>query len=100
MPEQYCPPDPHTQLPLEHCSLSAHAWPQPPQLELSVSKFTQDFPHAASGPAQLVAQAPFEQTWFEVQATPHAPQFAGSSDRTTQRLPHFVRPGPQVQLPE
>jgi hypothetical protein len=45
MPEQYCPPDPHPQLPLEHCSLSAQAWPQPPQLEVSVCKFTQDFPH-------------------------------------------------------
>jgi hypothetical protein len=48
---------------------------------------------------QLVAHVPFEHTSFGEQATPHAPQLAGSSSSAT-HAPQFVRPGPQVQLPE
>ena len=80
-------PGGHSQVPPWQTPPSAHAVPQPPQLERLVFGFTQALPHAMS-PAWGQEHVPVAQAVVgDVHAVPQPPQFAGSLDGSTQELP-------------
>ncbi|HVS06648.1 MAG TPA: hypothetical protein VHK65_10850 [Candidatus Dormibacteraeota bacterium] len=64
------------QVPATHCWPPVQAWPQAPQLALSVWLLTQVPAHISWPLGQ--AQAPFTQVWPLGQAWPQLPQLAAS----------------------
>lgn len=87
-PSQPPPPVPH--FPWEHVSLPVHAFPQLPQLALSVFTSTQEPLHAVKPALHEPEHFPAEQTSVDAHFVPHAPQFAGSLVSVMQRPPHAV----------
>jgi hypothetical protein len=67
-----------TQLPLAHAVVGPHAWPQVPQLLLSVDVLTHAPLHAVRPPAQLLAHDPFKHTLPAPHTLLQAPQLFGS----------------------
>ena len=68
----------------------AQAWPQRPQLALSVCTFTQVPLHAVAPPGHESWHVPLVQSIDAPQALPQAPQFAVSLRVSTQVAPHRV----------
>jgi hypothetical protein len=67
-----------TQPPPTHPCPAGQAWPQPPQLALSLPVSTQALLHAVKPGMQLPAHALPEQTCVPEQTMPHPPQLFGS----------------------
>jgi hypothetical protein len=80
--------------PSEQNMPSGQAWPQPPQLALSLLVLTQDSPQTVRPPLQLTVHLPPEQLAKAppeaVQVFPHSPQFCGSPWVSTQDSPQRV----------
>jgi hypothetical protein len=98
LPLQFVWPGRHPgmQAPPAQTSVAPQAWPQLPQLFLSLCVLTQALPQAVNPASQELPQAPFWQVAVPfagaVQALPQAPQSAGSDLRSMHALPHLLKP--------
>jgi hypothetical protein len=81
-----------------HCCPPEHAMPQLPQLNGSLTVFTQDVPHTM--PGHCDAHVLLTQNCAVAgQTLPHVPQFSESAEVLMQPVPHACQPGGHAQAP-